>query len=254
MLNHLSLVSQSFNAAAIPVLYSWITVSGPRAVRLASTSQSNPSLLSYTHSLCFTKPGPVPWDVTAQILCASPNLRRFLWLHDEVGPMKISMLHNHYNHLTEIAFPDKPLLSLAFSHAHTFPQIERAILHDLNFGIPCVVDALIQMPRLTHLIATGNGPFLGGERLLRYINGLAIVVRQTSLRKVTVVLPEASYVPDREDFISLLRERLPDDRKGVEVVFLERPKYLAGGTVEDWIIIRSYYEWFHHWHGVVFQT
>jgi hypothetical protein len=233
----LSLVSQSFNAAAIPVLYSSIIVSGMTVPRLASTARSNPSLLSHTHTLCFTKPGPVQWDAVAQIVCASPKLRRFLWLHQELGLMKISMIHGHHTYLTDIVFPDNTLDSLAFSYAHTFPQVERAVLREVKFDVPSVVDLLIQMPRLSHLISN-NRTLPSEERSESHIKGLATVVRLTNLRKITIVLSKTPSASDSLEFVTKLRTLIPDDRQDVEVGFLQRPPFRPWGVelIEDWII------------------
>lgn len=215
----LCLVSQSFNAAAIPILYSSITVSGFTAPRLAATARDNPSLLSHCHTLCFIKPGPVSWDIVAQIVCSSPELRRFFWLQNEPGLMKISMLQGHHVQITDLAFPDKPIESLAFSHAHTFPHLERVVLRHVHFDLPSVVDILIQMPKLTHLVSAWNWAIPLGVQHDGYVKGLATVVRLTALRRIiivsTIVPPQSSYA-----FIPQLQKLLPQNRRNVEVAFL----------------------------------
>jgi hypothetical protein len=179
----LCLVSQSFNAAATSMLYSFITLTRSATLLLAAAMRLNSHLLRHCRSLCFNLPIETSVAVPRAVR-SRPNLRRFVWFPP--APIELSMFTVHLSQLTDLVLLLSPLLSLCISPACPFPRLQRLAAAGIHFNDEAVVSLLLHMPELTVLVTEPPSwsTVLITDHVELYAKGIATIVTRTALRRI----------------------------------------------------------------------
>jgi hypothetical protein len=154
-LSSLCLVSRHFNALATPILYSTITLSPDRVLRLLATAESNPKLLQWCRSI--DRPGNRRMNfLECNLLTMMGGLRRFSTLQQSRRPVEYLPSDN----LVELSLPEIPFSELCGNWQFprlVFTKLERLVVKSI--WIPgrdserdSAMHSFNQMHRLAHLI------------------------------------------------------------------------------------------------------
>jgi hypothetical protein len=154
-LSSLCLVSWYFNVLVTPILYSTITLSRDRVLRLLATAESNPKLLQWCRSIDW--PGSRRMKhVDRQLLTMMSGLRRFSTWQWSWRPFEYLPGDN----LVELSLPKIPFHELCLHWQFprlVFTNLERLVVksiwipgHDSDHN--SAIYSFDQMPRLAHLI------------------------------------------------------------------------------------------------------
>jgi hypothetical protein len=177
----LCLVSRSFNRAATPFLYSTISLSSEWEVEsLAKTAKMNPRLLTMCHSLSCVHLIDSLWESVREIASSAnmPTLRRYLRRGFTDLP---EMLQPHDN-VSEVYYPSCRMNIRSIRHLGSFVHLERFSALSINFEDTSIVDALLSVPRLTHVILSEWIP--EQPVLFEWLDGLVKVLAHPNLKRM----------------------------------------------------------------------
>jgi hypothetical protein len=175
-------VSKSFNHISTPLLYSSIALSTECSIlSLAVTAKGNPHLLKSCHSLSlslfFTSTKLT--SAMRDILSSTSALRRFI----SSGSTWASMLPPLATVL-ELAYPQQHFYNFRIDNLHAFENLERLTLASMLFKHRYVVNALVAMPRLTHIAVSRFIPSDFYSNKSNYQKGVIRLLTNTMLKRI----------------------------------------------------------------------
>jgi hypothetical protein len=189
-------VSKSFNDIATPLLYSSITLPTERSVlSLASTARTNPKLLKSCHTLCLSlqlagfhgsdQGIPNAKRAIEYIVTYTSSLRRFISFEFPC----ISMLPLLSGTTFEAAYIDEWFDNYdnvnIYQQVHKFANLERLTVTYIPFADHQAVDALMAMPRLTHLaVCDILAPNMNFNKKADYEGGIVRLLTHANLKRL----------------------------------------------------------------------
>jgi hypothetical protein len=229
-LSRLCLVSRFFNAVTTPILYSTITLSHERVLRLLATAESNPKLLQCCRS--------IDWPGTQRmkrpeinLLTMMSGLHRFSTVQRSWRPFKSLRGDN----LVELSLPGIPFSEICWPFPCT--NLERLVVKSIwNPGDDpndkTAVHSFSQMPRLAYLIVV-EVDVLSFHRSVPTMacEDLAGIIQQIPC-SCRVVFGLARFVFDYRGFRRAISS-LPDSPK---VILLAHPGVVSGSALTERIV------------------
>jgi hypothetical protein len=234
----LSLVSKLLNRVATPFLYSSIALSTEHDVlSLAATSKKNPQLMKSCNSLLLLlriPRCPRVKEAVEDIVSSTPVLHRFMFGSTWASVMPV------LGTVSELAYPEQHFYNFPVDILHVSVNLERLIMASILFRHSYVVDALVAMPRLTHVAVSKFMPehmFLNESG---YQTGIIRLLTHTTLKRIVCGWIWDNWGSDKLPFVNPqdLHQRLlgtAPDNSEVEIVFL---KYGVRGRNMEWFTDR----------------
>jgi hypothetical protein len=218
----LCLVSKLLNRVATPFLYSSIALSTKHDVlSLAATSNENPQLLKSCNSLLLLlriPRCPEVKEAVEDIVSSTAVLHRFMFGSTWASVMPV------LGTVSELAYPEQHFYTFPVDNLQTSVNLERLIMASIIFRHSYVVDALIAIPRLTHIAVSKFTPDQIFVNKSGYQTGIIRLLTHTTLKRIVCGWIWENWGSDKfplnpQSFHKSLLGTAPDNSR-VEVVFL----------------------------------